>query len=50
MTLPDWTFDAVMTQVVNFLNQDVIKGLVVTSLALGFIPLILRTVNRIYGR
>lgn len=47
MALPSWTFSDVMTQVVAFLNQDVIKGLVVVGIALAIIPQIVSTVRGI---
>lgn len=47
MTLPNWAFSDVMDQVVAFLNQDVIKGLVVVGIALSIIPQIINTVRGI---
>jgi hypothetical protein len=49
MTLPSWTFSDVMTQVVAFLDQDVIKGLVVVGIALAIIPQIVNTVRSVTG-
>ena len=47
MTLPSWTFSEAMTQVVAFLNQDVVKGLVMAILGLALATRIIDFVKSI---
>jgi hypothetical protein len=49
MTLPNWTFNEVMIEVTNFLQNSVVAGLVMTSLALSITSLLVSTLRGIFG-
>jgi hypothetical protein len=47
ITMPNWTFDAIWTQVLGILQNPVISGLVLASIALSLAAYIIDFLKRV---